>query len=89
MKTERVKGMLPKEQIQRINELARKSKTEEGLTLSEQVEQKQLREQYLEAFRGGMRNHIEGMKVVDEEGEDVTPEKLKEIQKNKGLHGRK
>lgn len=89
MKTERVKGMLPKEQIQRINELARKSKTEEGLTLSEQVEQKKLREQYLEAFRGGMRNHIEGMKVVDEEGEDVTPEKLKEIQKNKGLHNRK
>lgn len=35
-----------------------------------------------------MRNHIEGMKVVDQEGNDVTPDKLKEIQKDKGLHGR-
>ena len=35
-----------------------------------------------------MRNHIEGMKVVDEEGTDVTPEKLKQIQKEKGLHNR-
>lgn len=80
--------MLPKDQIQRINELARKAKTEEGLILSEQVEQKELREQYIKAFRGGMRNHIEGMKVVDEDGTDVTPDKLKEIQKDKGLHGR-
>lgn len=80
--------MLPKDQIKRINELAKKSKTSEGLTMSEQVEQKQLREAYLEAFRGGMRNHIEGMKVMDQEGNDVTPEKVKKIQKDKGLHGR-
>ena len=40
------------------------------------------------AFRGGMRNHIEGLKVVDETGEDVTPDKLKKIQKEKGLHDR-
>jgi len=51
-------------------------------------EQKVLREEYLTAFRGGMRHHIEGMKIVDPEGADVTPEKLKEIQKKKGLHGR-
>ncbi|MEO2747927.1 DUF896 domain-containing protein, partial [Enterococcus faecium] len=30
----------------------------------------------------------EGMKIVDPEGNDVTPEKLKEIQKKKGLHNR-
>lgn len=80
--------MLPKKQLNRINELAKKSKTEEGLTLAEQVEQKKLREDYLTAFRGGMKNHIEGMKVVDEEGNDVTPERVKKIQKDKGLHGR-
>lgn len=79
--------MLPKEQLTRINELANKSKAE-GLSLSEQAEQKKLREAYLAAFRGGMRNHIEGLKVVDEEGNDVTPDKLKEIQKEKGFHNR-
>ncbi|MGC3549485.1 DUF896 domain-containing protein, partial [Enterococcus faecium] len=45
--------------------------------------------EYLEAFRSGMRHHFEGMKVVDPEGNDETPEKLKEIQKKKGLHNRK
>ncbi|MCA9767125.1 MAG: DUF896 family protein [Carnobacterium sp.] len=79
--------MLSKDQIARINELAKKAKNE-GLSLSEQTEQKKLRESYLAAFRGGMRNHIEGLKVVDETGEDVTPDKLKKIQKEKGLHDR-
>ena len=79
--------MLSKDQIARINELAIKSKSE-GLSLSEQTEQKKLRDAYLAAFRGGMRNHIEGLKVVDETGEDVTPDKLKKIQKEKGLHDR-
>ncbi|WP_413487708.1 DUF896 family protein [Carnobacterium divergens] len=79
--------MLSKEKIARINELANKSKSE-TLSLSEQQEQKELREEYLQAFRGGMRNHIEGMKVVDNDGTDVTPEKLKQIQKEKGLHER-
>jgi uncharacterized protein YnzC (UPF0291/DUF896 family) len=48
-----------------------------------------LREEYIASFRSGMRHHIEGMKVVDPEGNDVTPEKLKKIQKEKGLHNRK
>ncbi|MDT2831646.1 DUF896 family protein [Vagococcus carniphilus] len=80
--------MLSKEKLARINELAKKSKTTTGLTDTEKKEQALLREEYLARFRGGMRNHIEGMKVVDTEGNDVTPDKLKEIQKDKGLHGR-
>lgn len=79
--------MLDPKKIERINELARKKKTV-GLTPAEQEEQLLLRQEYLEAFRGGMRNHIEGLKVVDEDGNDVTPEKLKQIQKEKGLHNR-
>lgn len=70
--------MLSKEKIARINELANKAKVEE-LSAKEKVEQQELRKEYLEAFRGGMRHHIEGMKVVDQEGTDVTPEKLKKI----------
>lgn len=80
--------MLSEEKMKRINELANKAKEQE-LTEPEKNEQQALRKEYLEVFRGGMRHHIEGMKVVDPEGTDVTPEKLKQIQKEKGLHNRK
>ncbi|MBF0780025.1 MULTISPECIES: DUF896 domain-containing protein [unclassified Granulicatella] len=76
--------MLSKEKLQRISELAKK----DTLTVDEKEEQQALRKEYLETFRSGMRNHIEGLKFVDPEGTDVTPEKLKQIQKEKGLHGR-
>lgn len=79
--------MLSKEKIARINELSKKKKAG-TLTATEEKEQITLRQEYLEAFRSGMRHHIEGMKVVDPEGNDVTPDKLKQIQKEKGLHGR-
>ena len=61
------------EEIARINELAKKKKTE-GLTPEEAVEQAKLREEYIEGYRRSVRHHIEGIKVVDEEGNDVTPE---------------
>ena len=79
--------MLEKDQMERINQLARKKKAE-GLTDAELLEQKELREKYIENLRCGMRNHIEGIKVVDEDGTDLTPDKVKEIQKAKKLHGR-
>ncbi len=74
--------------IERINELAKKKK-EEGLTEAEAQEQAALRQEYIEGYRRSMRSHIEGIKVVDEDGNDITPEKLKEIQRQKGIHGRK
>ncbi|SNE43546.1 Uncharacterized protein conserved in bacteria [Streptococcus pneumoniae] len=73
--------------IARINELAKKKKTE-GLTPEEKVEQAKLREEYIEGYRRAVRHHIEGIKIVDEEGNDVTPEKLRQVQREKGLHGR-
>ena len=79
--------MIGKDKIERINVLARKKKAE-GLNEAELAEQKLLREEYLENLRFGMRNHIEGIKVVDEEGADITPDKVKEIQKDRKLHGR-
>lgn len=74
--------------IDRINELARKKKTE-GLTGAEKLEQERLRKEYIEGYRRSIRHHIEGLKIVDEEGNDITPAKLKEIQRQKGIHGRK
>lgn len=73
--------------IDRINELAKKKKAE-GLTAEEAAEQAQLREEYIEGYRRAVRHHVEGIKVVDEDGNDVTPEKLRQVQREKGLHGR-
>ncbi|HFI0501139.1 TPA: DUF896 family protein [Streptococcus suis] len=73
--------------IDRINELAKKKKAG-TLTSEEKVEQAQLREEYIEGYRRAIRHHIEGIKLVDEEGNDVTPEKLRQVQREKGLHGR-
>lgn len=75
------------EKIARINELAKKKKAV-GLTAEELAEQAALREEYIEGYRRSIRHHLEGIKVVDEAGNDVTPEKLKQIQREKGLHGR-
>ena len=74
-----------KDLIGRINELANKSKVEE-LTDEEKQEQKELREKYLERFRGRMKQTLMGVKVVDEEGQDITPEKLKDAQKRNKLN---
>lgn len=46
---------MTKEQIDRINELGRKSKTPEGLTPEEKEEQAALRAAYLAWFRASLR----------------------------------
>lgn len=66
--------------IKRINELANKSK-DTGLTELEKEEQQNLRQEYISIFRGNMKDTLLNVKVVDEEGTDVTPEKLKREQK--------
>lgn len=66
--------------LKRINELANKSKEEE-LSDEEKTEQVQLRKKYIEQFRGSFKETLMNVKVVDEEGTDVTPEKLIEAQK--------
>ena len=47
------------------------------------MEQAKLREEYIEGYRRSVRHHIEGIKIVDEEGNDVTPEKLRQVQREK------
>ena len=71
--------------IDRINQLARKKK-EQGLTEAEAKEQAKLRKIYLEEFRKGFKQQIEHTKVMDPEGNDVTPEKLKQIQKHNKIN---
>lgn len=75
---------IPQELIDRINELARKKKAN-GLTEAESAEQKELRQRYLRLFRQGFRDRIEMLRVYDDEGNEVTPTKLRDIQRKKGL----
>ena len=58
--------MITEAQIQRINELARKSKTESGLTEAEKEEQQLLRKQYIEAFKANLRSQLDNIEFVDE-----------------------
>lgn len=73
------------ELIARINELAKKSKTT-GLTQEEAKEQSKLRAKYLETFRSQVLNTIQSVKIVDPEGNDVTPDKLKKLKAKKRLN---
>lgn len=68
------------EMIQEINELAHKSKTV-GLTEEEKLRQQELRKEYIRIFRSGFEQQLQSIKVVDENGNDVTPEKLKKSKK--------
>ncbi|PLT28140.1 DUF896 domain-containing protein [Peribacillus deserti] len=78
--------MLSKEKLARINQLAKKAK-QEALTTEEAKEQSTLRREYLETFRASMANTLENVTVIDPEGNDVTPEKLKQIKADKkNLH---
>ncbi|PLT32103.1 DUF896 domain-containing protein [Bacillus sp. V5-8f] len=78
--------MLSKEKIARINELSKKSR-ETGLSEEEAKEQTKLRSEYLQSFRNSMANTLEGVTIIDPEGNDVTPQKIKDIrEKKKKLH---
>jgi uncharacterized protein YnzC (UPF0291/DUF896 family) len=77
--------MLSKNKMNRINELAKKSKAS-GLTESEAKEQTRLRKEYLETFRQSMKGTIENTRVFDSEGNEVTPKKVKDIQNKRKMH---
>jgi uncharacterized protein YnzC (UPF0291/DUF896 family) len=74
--------MLSKEKIARINQLSKIAK-EVGLSPEEAKEQTRLRSEYLETFRKSMANTLENVTIIDPEGNDVTPQKVKDIKKNK------
>ena len=59
--------------IDRINELARKAKTE-GLTEEETQERARLRREYIDSVVGNLQGHLDNTYFVDEKG---NKEKLK------------
>ena len=64
---------MTQEKIDRINELARKAKTE-GLTEAEAVERAALRREYIDSVVGNLKGHLDNTYYVDEKG---NKEKLK------------
>ena len=78
---------MDKTKIDRINYLARQSKTE-GLTNAERAEQQALRNEYREGFRRSLTVQLENTYCIDEYGNkikisDRNAEKLKEHKENK------
>lgn len=74
--------MLTPEKLSRLNELAKKKKNG-TLTEEEMKEQQALREEYLNTFRESMKNTIENMTVIDPNGDDVTPDRVKKIKEER------
>lgn len=54
--------------LERINELARKSRTEAGLTDAEKAEQTKLRKEYIALFRGNLESQLQSMVIVEPDG---------------------
>ena len=54
--------------IDRINELARKAKTTQGLTPEETAERAALRQVYLNSVMGNLRRELDNTWIVDEHG---------------------
>ena len=58
---------MDQKKLDRINELARKSKVEE-LTDEEKIEQKALRDEYIKEFRASMRGILNNTTIVSPDG---------------------
>ena len=54
--------------IKRINELAAKAKTPEGLTPEELEERDKLRRVYIDAMKASLTGHLDSTYLVDEKG---------------------
>ncbi len=63
--------MVTQEQINRINELAKKKKSE-GLTPEEQAEQKVLYRAYIDAFKANLKAQLDNIEIMDDNKAEVT-----------------
>ena len=60
--------MITQEQLDRINALARKSRTPEGLTPAEKEEQAQLRQAYVAAVKASLTAQLDNTYLVEPDG---------------------
>ena len=59
---------MTQDKIDRINELARKQRTEEGLTDEERAEQQKLRSEYINSIKRNLSLQLESTVIMDEKG---------------------
>ena len=59
---------MEQEKIARLNALARKAKSEEGLTPEEMVERDLLRREYIDAYRKNLEAQLENIRIVEPDG---------------------
>lgn len=59
---------MKQEKIDRINFLARKSRSPEGLTQEEKEEQQVLRREYIDSFKMSLTSQLDNTYIVDEKG---------------------
>lgn len=67
-------AVITDEKVARINELARKSRTAEGLTEEEKAEQAALRREYVDAVKQSLQGQLDHTTVIEPDG---TRRKLK------------
>lgn len=72
--------MITQKEIDRINELYHKSKTEEGLTPEEEKERAFLRRKYIDSFKASLVANLENTYIVEPDG---TKHKVHKSQKKK------
>lgn len=58
---------MTKKKIDRINELARKSRTADGLTEAEKAEQAALRQEYRDGVKANLEGQLKNIEIVDKE----------------------
>ena len=56
---------MDKKKIDRINELAKKARSSDGLTPEEMTERAQLREEYLNAIRQNFKQTLDNIEIID------------------------
>lgn len=67
---------MEKEKINRINELAKKKKSQ-GLTEAEQAEQNRLRREYISEFKASLTGQLDNMVIEKPDGTKINVKNLK------------
>ena len=68
---------MEQKKIDRINELARKAKSE-GLTPEETLERDALRREYIDSVVGSLKSHLDNTYIMDEKGNKTKLQKKKQ-----------